>query len=477
MARLRGSSLATLVLAGLLTACATNPVTGRRELSLISESQEIAMGREGAQAAAQQMGVYGDSALQRYVAGLGARLAAQSERPNLPWTFSVVDDPAVNAFALPGGPIFVTRGILAHMSSEAQLVSVLGHEIGHVTAKHSVSQLSRQQLAQIGLVGAMIVRPELQQFGNVGSQLLGVLFMKFGRDDEIQADDLGFRYMTNVGYNPLEMGEMFKTLDRVSGGGSDTPEWLSTHPSPGNRVTKTQERIAAWGKPVTGLTVNQDQFLQKIDGIVVGEDPRNGYFQQTAFLHPTLRFRFDYPAGWKTLNQADQVVGVSAQQDAIIVLSGAGNATPSQALQQFLGQQGIRTVGSNASSIHGLPAATGQFLAQTEQAVLAGYVTFVNLDGTTYRLLSYTEQSRAQSFDGAFRQALGSFQRLTDPRLLNVRPSRLRLVQIPSSMTLVQFNQQYPSVIPIDQLTLLNGLDASTSAIPARSWVKRVVAE
>ena len=465
------------VLAVVLTACATNPVTGRRELSLISESQEVSMGLEAAKQAAAQMGVYPDSQLQRYVSGLGMALARNSERPGLPWSFTVIDDPVVNAFALPGGPIFVTRGILGYMNSEAELVSVLGHEIGHVTAKHSVNQMSRAQLAQIGLVGVMIAKPELAGLADLGSQAMGLMFMKFGRDDETQSDDLGFRYMTQAGYDPAEMTEMFRTLDRTSGGSDETPEWLSTHPNPGNRVEKTQERIAAWTRPAGQLKVNRDVFLRHIDGMVFGEDPRNGYFQQQVFLHPTLRFRFDYPSGWKTQNMADQVVGVSAQQDAIIVLSGAANAAPSQALQQFLGQQGIRSGGVSNASINGLPAATAQFAAQTEQAVLAGYVAFVQLDGTTYRLLAYTDQQRASSYDGVFRQSIGSFQRLTDQRALSVKPARLRLVQLSSAMTLTQFNQQYPSVIPIAELTVINGMDSPTASIPSGSWVKRVVVE
>lgn len=461
----------------LLVGCATNPVTGRRELALISESQEISMGLEAAKQVSSQMGVYPDSQLQRYVNSLGMTLAKASERPSLPWNFTVIDDPVVNAFALPGGPIFITRGILGYMNSEAQLVSVLGHEIGHVTARHSVNQMSRAQLTQIGLIGAVLVKPELGGLVDLGSQALGLLFMKYGRDDETQSDDLGFRYMTQAGYDPTEMAEMFKTLQRTSGGSERTPEWLSTHPDPGNRVAKTQERIAAWTAPAGTLKVNRDPFLQRIDGIVFGEDPRNGYFQQNVFLHPTLRFRFDYPSGWKMQNMADQVVGVSAQQDAIIVLTGAGNAAPSQVLQQFLGQQGIRSGGVSTASINGLPAATAQFAAQTEQGVVAGYVAFVQLDGTTYRLLAYTPQERASAYDGVFRQSLGSFQRLTDTRALSVKPARVRLVRLQNAMSLTQFNQQYPSTIPIEQLAAINGLDAATTSIPAGSWVKRVVVE
>ncbi|MGQ0647654.1 MAG: M48 family metalloprotease [Gemmatimonadaceae bacterium] len=465
------------LLLAVVAACATNPVTGRRELSLVSESQEVAMGLEAAKAASAQMGVYSDSQLQGYVGSLGLPMARASERPALPWSFTVIDDPVVNAFALPGGPVFVTRGILAHMNSEAQLVSVLGHEIGHITAKHSVSQMSRAQLTQIAFVGAMIVKPELQRFGDLGSQALGLMFMKFGRDDETQADELGFRYMTQQLYDPAEMAAMFRTLDRTSGGSDETPEWLSTHPNPGNRVARTQERIAAWSRPAGALKVNREPFLRRLDGMVFGEDPRQGYFQQSTFLHPTLKFRFDFPGGWRFQNQPQQVVGVSQQQDAIVVLSSAGTTSPSQAAAQFLGQQGIRSLGTSNSPINGLPASVGQFTAQTEQALLAGYVAFIQLDGTTYRLLAYTDQQRVGSYDGVFRQTIGSFQRLTDPRALSVKPQRVRLVQLPTAMTMSQFQQQYPSVIAIEELTLINGAGAATTSFPAGTWLKRVIVE
>ena len=477
--RRRPARWSRFAVAALVAACATNPVTGKRELSLIGEGQEIAMGQEGAQAAVAQMGVYPDSSIQRYVSSLGMTLAKGSERPDLPWSFTVVDDPNINAFALPGGPIFVTRGILAHMNSEAQLVSVLGHEIGHVTAKHSVSQMSKQQLMQIGLVGAMVVRPELQQFGGLASQGLGLLFLKYGRDDETQADELGFRYMTAANYNPAEMAEMFKTLERVSGGEGSrgTPEWLSTHPDPGNRVAKTNERIASAGRSFQGTKIERDAFLKRIDGIVFGEDPRNGYFQQASFIHPTLKFRFDFPGGWKMMNGAQAVVGVSAQGDAQIALTLAGNTAPQQALSQFLQQQGVQPGGTSTSNVNGLPAAVGQFAAQTQDGtVLAGYAAFIQVDGTTYQLLAITPQQLIQNYDGTFRNTIGSFQRLTDSRLMNVRPQRVRVVQLRNAMTLAQFNQQNPSVIPIEQLALINAIDPGVT-IPAGTSVKQVVAQ
>ena len=463
-----------VALMSILATCATNPVTGKREISLISESQEISMGQEAAKEVTASIQPVADDALQRYVSGLGTTLARASERPNLPWSFTVIDDPQVNAFALPGGPIFITRGILTHMNSEAQLVSVLGHEIGHITAKHSVHQLSQAQLAQIGVVAAVIVKPSLAQFGDLASQGLGLLFLKFGRDDESQADELGFRYMTNAGYSPTEMAEMFRTLQRLGGGssGGRVPEWLSTHPDPGNRVQKTLERTAATSLPA-GLKVERDAFLQRTDGMIFGENPREGFFRQQQFLHPDLKFQFDFPTGWQTQNQPTAVAGISPQQDALVVLAGAGTASPKQAMNQFMGQQGITNQGASSGSINGLPAATGTFTANTQDGVLAGNVAFVSLDNRTYRLLAYTPQQRFSAYRGVFSQSLQSFRRLTDQTALNVQPVRIRLVRLPRAMTMTEFHQAYPSTIPIAQVALINGVEATTT-IPAGTLVKRV---
>src|SRR5207249_7583393 len=175
-----------LIMLAAVAACAVNPATGSRQLMLISESQEIAMGRDYDKQVAASIGLYADSGLQRYIQQFGARLAATSERPNLPWSFHVVDDPVVNAFALPGGFIYVTRGILAHLNSEAELAGVVGHEIGHVTARHTASRITKQQLAQVGLVVGSIASPQLERYAGLASSALNVLFLKYSRDDESQ---------------------------------------------------------------------------------------------------------------------------------------------------------------------------------------------------------------------------------------------------------------------------------------------------
>src|SRR5919197_62071 len=178
--------------------CPLNPATGKNELMFVSEEQEVAMGQQADSQVIASIGLYPDPALQSYVQELGTKLAATSERPNLPWTFRVVDDPAVNAFAIPGGFVYVTRGILTHITNEAELATVMGHEIGHVTARHTAHEMSREQLANLGLVIGSIASSRIAQYAGLASQAMGVLFLKFSRDNEEQADELAVRYYSRA---------------------------------------------------------------------------------------------------------------------------------------------------------------------------------------------------------------------------------------------------------------------------------------
>src|SRR5688572_134842 len=324
-------------------ACSVNPATGAREISLIGEGQEIQMGQEADAQIVATLGIYDDAELGRYVQTLGQQLAAQSERPNLPWTFRVVDDPTVNAFALPGGFIYVTRGILTHLRSEAELVGVLGHEIGHVTARHSVSQMSRAQLAQLGLGLGMIFVPELRPFGDVASAGMQLLFLKYGRDDENEAAMLGVRYMARTRHDARELAGVMQLLERSSelaGGSGRVPEWLSSHPNPGNRAQHIQQLIQE--EPVvSGAQVRRNEYLRMVDGTIFGENPREGFFRENVFHHPDLAFRFTFPRGWTTAITKQAVQAISPDQDAALEITLAEGA-PNQALNQFASQQGVQ---------------------------------------------------------------------------------------------------------------------------------------
>ncbi|MGH9461889.1 MAG: M48 family metalloprotease, partial [Vicinamibacteria bacterium] len=274
---MRGLRLLTVSILSVVS-CATNPVTGQKELVLVSEAQEIQMGTAADGQVAESMGYYSDLELRSYVSEIGLRMAKASERPNLPWKIEVVDSPVVNAFAIPGGYAYLTRGILAYMNSEAAMVGILGHEIGHVTARHSVQQISRAQLAGIGLgVGAVFV-PEVRPFGDLLQTGVGLMFLKFGRDDERQSDSLGVRYSLAAGYDPREMASFFPVLDRIGErSGDELPGWLSTHPNPEDRERQILEMVEVAAPANRELRVGEEDFKHQIEGLVFGENPREGF--------------------------------------------------------------------------------------------------------------------------------------------------------------------------------------------------------
>ena len=466
---------AAALAAGLVSGCATNPATGARQLILISESQEIAMGRDYDKQVVASIGLYPDSGLQRYLQQFGTRLAATSERPNLPWTFRVVDDPVVNAFALPGGFIYVTRGIFAHLNSEAELAGVVGHEIGHVTARHSVSQLSKQQLAQLGLAVGTIASPEFEQFAGLASQALGVLFLKYSRDAESQADDLGLRYLRRGHYDPREMPHVFEMLDRVSQaqGGGRVPQWLATHPNPENRRGRIEQEIATGPQSFAGTAVNREPYLQRLDGLVFGSNPREGYFKGSQFFHPALRFRMTFPDGWTTSNGKEAVVAVSPQQDAIVELAPAPLPSADAAARAFVSQQGVTAGYPARSSVGGLPAVSAGFRAATDNGTLRGTAVFVEHGGAVYRLVGYAVDARWPDYQGVAERSLQSFGRLSDPAVLGVQPQRVSIVRLDRRTTIEELARQRPSPVSPVTLALVNQVEPTTPLEPGQlvKWI------
>lgn len=477
----RRSAVASLAAALLLlAACATNPATGKRQIALISEEQEIAMGREADQQITQQLGLYPDQELQAYVNRVGQKLAAASERPNLPWTFRVVDDPVVNAFALPGGHIYVTRGLLTHLTSEAELASVIGHEIGHVTGRHSVEQMSKAQLAQIGLIAGMIVRPELARYGDLATQGLQLLFLKYSRDDEREADGLGLRYMDEQKYDPREMPAVFTTLRRVSEqqGAGRIPGWLSTHPTESERIRTISSQVAkleSGGADFSNRVVNREGYLKAIDNVIFGQNPREGYFVGNTFIQPELGIQIRFPQGWRTSNEKAAVGAISPNQDAILVVTLSQDRSPQEAAQRFFSQQGVQAGQSLRADLGGLPAVARVFGVQgTQNGDLQGIVAFVENNNRVYQILGYTPAQRWRTYDNVIADSIGTFERVTDRNALNVEPKRVDVVSIPSSMTLEEFARRYPSTVDLTTLAIINHADQNTR-FPAGAEVKRVV--
>jgi predicted Zn-dependent protease len=447
-----------LTLLAVLAACSVNPATGRRELSLVSESSEIQMGRDADPEITAQFGLVDDPDLQRYVSDLGARLAGVSERPNLPWTFRVVDDPVVNAFALPGGFIYVTRGILARFDSEAELAGVLGHEIGHVTARHSVSQISRQQLQQIGLGVGMVLSEDIRRVGGLLSAGLQLMNLRYSRGDETESDELGLRYISRLGYSPQSMIGVFEMLADAGGGAEGRlPEWQLTHPYPENRADNMRARIAEAGLP-SGGTIAREAFLDRLDGSVYGENPRQGYFKDARFVHPDLAIDLTFPAGWTMVNQRSLVAAIEPSEEAVITLEVAQDVTdPVAGLRAFLGQDGVDGGVVRDETTNGVRRVWSEFRATTSGGTVMGEIAFLRHGDLTYRMLGYAGSATSwPRHSGAVRSAMVSFRPLTDAAILAVQPWTIDIRTLSGATSLATYAAANPSPVPVEDLARLN---------------------
>lgn len=456
--------------------CAKNPVTGKRQLALISEAQEVELGQQARAESVAALGLYDDPALQKYVSDLGMAIARRSQRPELPWSFEVVDDASINAFALPGGPVFVTRGLLTHMNSEAELVAVLGHEVGHITARHAVNLISRQQLAQVGLgVGSILLPERLAGLADVAGVGAGLLFLRYGRDAERQSDELAWEYMLQNGYDVREMRDVFVTLSRASeqSDAGRLPQWLSTHPESMERVEAIDQRLREQPPPPPDrLKTGREALLSRLDGVVFGADPRQGLFRGSTFLHPELGFQVTFPSGWQAMNQPQAVTAVSPRQDAAVQL-GLVPGLPEEAAAKFFSQPGIQRGDTEVGTLNALPAVSAYFAAQTQEGVLAGLVTFIGQEGRTFQLIAFTAAPALSAHDAAFRQTMGSFGPLTDPEVRALQPARIEVVTLPEALSLEAAHARFPSTVDLKTVALINGV-AAGATLPAGSLFKRV---
>jgi predicted Zn-dependent protease len=420
-----------LGLALTVVSCATNPATGKREISFMSEAQEIQMGRDLDAQVRQEMGLYRDDELQRYVEQVGMRLAKQSERPNLPWSFVVLDSPAVNAFALPGGFIYITRGILPYLDNEAQLAGVIGHEIGHVAARHSAQQYTRSMGTSLGLLVGSIFVPEIAPFSNVAEGGLSMMFLKFSRDAELQADGLGAGYVAASGWDPEQVPEVLKTLARISelSDRNGTPNWLSTHPEPENRFQRVgallqKVRVAS----AAPLTVDRDGYLNRIDGIVFGENPEDGIVRGSLFLHPDMRLAVEFPDGWDIANTDTEVVAQEPGNKVFMVLKTVRGPSTSRSLEQaglaHMKGAGYKPVDGALTTINGLEAYVATYQGNASGLGKAmSRAAHIAHGRSTYFLGGIASPEIFPKVLNEFNKAIASFRGLDRDEADNIRPN------------------------------------------------------
>lgn len=422
----------------LSAACATNPVTGKKQMSLLSEAEELAIGQQQDLEIRREMGVYDDANLQRYVSDIGQELARHSHRPNLPWSFTIVDSPAINAFALPGGYVYVTRGLLAYLDDESELAGVLGHEIGHVTARHAAQAYTRQAQASLGLMVLSIFVPSTQPFTDLGATGLGVLFLRHGREAELEADRLGVEYGSGAGYDPTGVPRFLATLARVSAlSERGMPNWLSTHPDPGLRVTRV-EPVAGKFVSADAKKVNHDPYLERIQGLVFGDNPKDGIVRGNEFLHPMLRIGVTFPDGWELTNTPEAVMAQEPGTQHFMVLQEVEQAqlrqgSRGQASQpiadtaiEAMRKAGYANVDGTMQRINGNEAYVGIYRGNAKGA---GKVTMraahIAVGRQLYVVAGFAPEAEFALVDRDIQPAMQTFRQLTTQEASNVRPNRI----------------------------------------------------
>jgi len=419
-----------LLLAG---ACATNPATGQHEFSLMSEDKEIELGHEQDAQVRKEMGVYGDQALQQYINDVGLKLAQVSERPNLPWHFTVVDTPAINAFALPGGYIYITRGILPFLDDEAQLAGVMGHEIGHVTARHAARQYSRTTASQVGLILGSILVPQAAPMAQLGETGLGLLLLKNSRDDELEADSLGAKYAARAGWDPDGIPQMLTTLGRIeeTSDSKGVPNWMQTHPVAEDRVQKVQAAVRDAEQGATKFTTDHDGYLKRIDGLVYGDNPDQGIVRGATFLHGGLRLAIDFPDGWDITNGTSAVVARQPGEKSVVVLEPVTHPT-GRTLDQVavLGMEraGFTPMSGGRTTINGLDAFEGTYAGSMQNigrvTIRAAHVAF---DRRVYLVAGVAPQAAYDSVEPLLSKSIDSFRGLTRADAERLQPNKIAL--------------------------------------------------
>ena len=479
--------LASVVLASALSGCATAPATGETIFTGgLSQEDEARLGREEhAKILKQFGGAYQDPAIETYVSSIGGLLAQTSELPNLKFTFTVLDTPIVNAFALPGGYVYITRGLLALADNEAEVAGVLAHEIGHVTARHSAQRYGQAMAANLAAVGLGILfgGPATEAFGTAA----GLALRGFSREQEFEADVLGVRYLARGGYDPGAMASFLGRLQahsrldaelRGKPGKADSFNIMQTHPRTADRI---QQAIQAAGAKVVAQPMTaRDLYLGKIDGLLYGDNPKQGFIRGREFAHPKLRFGYRVPPGFRLFNGAGQIVARGIEggpKGAAIVVdqapkpSGAGMRAY---LTQVWGKNlSLRKV--EAITVNGMPAATGSTRMNTKNGPRDLRLLTLRYDAKTiYRMLFVTPPKLTAGLSRPFRETTYSFRKLSAAEAAALMPLRLRIRRARPGDTPARLAEAMPfDDYRLPRFLVLNGLSEG-SRLPTGAKVKVV---
>ncbi|TNE73217.1 peptidase M48 [bacterium] len=456
--------LTHLLLVLLASACTyqINPITGRKRAYAYTWSQEVNLGKEADAEIIQEYGLYNDPKLSAYIEEMGQKIlkeshlrreTASAEFQNTPFTFRLLDSPVVNAFALPGGYVYVTRGLLAHLNNEAQLAVVLGHEIGHVAGRHHSKRALQQKAGQVALMGGAVLGEKIlgvpgQEIAQLGGQASAMLFLSYSRDDETESDVVGVEYAAKSGYRTSEASEFFVSLKRISDQYGRIPTLQSSHPDPGDREQNMKRLYEAWKqKGFEQKTVEQGAYKKRLEGLLVGDNPRNGFVKNGVFYHPDLKFLFSVPTDWQLINEPTRVILVDKAQKGVLVLSSTQKASTAEVVvNQFLAQEGITTLSKKAVTINTFKGYQSTAKAQTEQGEIGIFYAAVEYNGSVYAYMGYSEAAQFDAYLPYFFEPFQKFNRLTDSSILGIQATKMKLVEVTEAKP---FQQLLPLPLPV----------------------------
>ncbi|MCZ6720207.1 MAG: M48 family metalloprotease [Proteobacteria bacterium] len=486
---LRALLLPLTLLGGLvfgLSGCTTNPVTGGQSFTpFMSPADEKRIGaEEHPKLLAEFGGAYEEGGVANYVSSIGNLLKRTSETPNERFTFTVVDSPVVNAFALPGGYVYVTRGLITLADDEAELAGVIAHEIGHVTARHTAERYSRGMIAGLG-AGLLGILTESPQLGQLGQLAAAAYIQGYSREQEFEADALGIRYMTRAGYDPRAMASFLTSLEagdrlaqKIAGKEGTEPamDLFRSHPRTGDRIARAAE--AARSQSHQTLALDREPYLAAIDGLLYGDSPAQGFVRGRLFIHPELLFRFEAPPGFRLRNSSEAVIG-EHENGALIIFDGAKPSSANQGMLDYLRNDWAKGRGLESAeriTINGLPAATGQTRINTNEGRYDARLVAIRLSADAiYRFLMLTPRAVTDALNEGLRRTTFSFRRIGPSEAAQYRTRRLQIVVVGAGDTPEGFARlMRVDDFPLETFRVLNGLRPG-EALRAGQRVKIVV--
>jgi predicted Zn-dependent protease len=466
-----------------------SPITGQKRAYAYSWDQEVQIGRDVDREIVREFGLYDDENINNYFTAISKEILDNSHMRRgdtadrfreTEFIFRVLDSPVVNAFALPGGYIYVTRGLMAHMNNEAQLAVVIGHEIGHVAARHASQRGLQQTIGSVVVLGGAILGQELlglpgETILNLSSQAAGLIFLSYSRNHERESDQLGVEYAAKTGYVAAEGAAFFTSLKRISDrAGHSIPSLLSTHPDPGERERNIPRKAREWEEAGYEQTIlNTERYMEMLDGMIFGDNPRNGFREENTYYHPELAFMFPILQNWSLINQPNQVVLLSPEQDAVMILRIDSESTNArESVQSFLSANNIETDTQRSTQSGNLTAYEADFFIQDEEQNLGVNIYALEYSDRIYRFVNYTERDKFEALKPGFEQTTRGFRQLTDQRILNINPVKLSVRRLDRDTRLRDLlPQSLPMNIAPEEVAIINQVYLEDT-IPAGTFVK-----